>query len=324
MRKMTRKAKRVLTRIAMFALAIIIGMFSLSACGQSGPTWQEQYDLGVRYLSEGNYEEAIIAFTAAIEIDPKRPEAYAKAAEAYEALEDYKSAVAILEKGYAETEDAQLLSEMGDGLPADEDILSHAVQYGSFWYIENAYVFQNDIPDGSDFHLYGTYDFGTMDTSTILQIFPNATGPEDSHLVSYSDGIRQEMDTLICYEMSAESVDYIWKSTQYKDDRYLDCLSFGDDDWLNAGYETGVFGLALGMSYEEVMERLGFLSEAIEALKPFKKIKCYANGINCYDAPSVSSIHRSVDIVFEEEGYSVQMVFNTAEQLQEVDYFRHN
>lgn len=30
-------------------------------------TWQEQYDLGLRYLSEGNYEEAIIAFTAAIE-----------------------------------------------------------------------------------------------------------------------------------------------------------------------------------------------------------------------------------------------------------------
>lgn len=41
-----------------------------------GPTWQEQYDLGVRYLSEGNYEEAIIAFTAAIEIDPKQAPAY--------------------------------------------------------------------------------------------------------------------------------------------------------------------------------------------------------------------------------------------------------
>ena len=41
-----------------------------------GNTWQEQYDLGVRYLAEGNYEEAIIAFTAAIEIDPNRVEAY--------------------------------------------------------------------------------------------------------------------------------------------------------------------------------------------------------------------------------------------------------
>ena len=103
---MTRKAKRVLTRIAMFALAIIIGMFSLSACGQSGPTWQEQYDLGVRYLSEGNYEEAIIAFTAAIEIDPKRPEGYIGRGDAYAlsgdtednlsaALADYEAALAL-------------------------------------------------------------------------------------------------------------------------------------------------------------------------------------------------------------------------------------
>ena len=48
----------------------------LCACGQNGSTWDEQYDLGVRYLSDGNYEEAILAFTAAIEIDPKRAEAY--------------------------------------------------------------------------------------------------------------------------------------------------------------------------------------------------------------------------------------------------------
>lgn len=39
--------------------------------------------MGVRYLSEGNYEEAIIAFTAAIEIDPKRAEAYVGRGDAY-------------------------------------------------------------------------------------------------------------------------------------------------------------------------------------------------------------------------------------------------
>lgn len=46
-------------------------------------SWQEQYDLGVRYLNEGNYEEAIIAFTAAIEIDEKNTAAYLGRAEAY-------------------------------------------------------------------------------------------------------------------------------------------------------------------------------------------------------------------------------------------------
>lgn len=42
-----------------------------------------QYDLGIRYLSEGNYEEAIIAFSAAIKIDPKQASAYIARGDAY-------------------------------------------------------------------------------------------------------------------------------------------------------------------------------------------------------------------------------------------------
>ncbi|MCI9169342.1 MAG: tetratricopeptide repeat protein [Lawsonibacter sp.] len=56
----------------------------LVACGQNTEEqWQEQYDLGIRYLEEGNYEEAIIAFTAAIEIDPKQASAYMGRGDAY-------------------------------------------------------------------------------------------------------------------------------------------------------------------------------------------------------------------------------------------------
>ena len=87
---------------------LLTGIFLLlCACGQSTEAqWQEQYDLGVRYLSEGNYEEAIIAFTAAIEIDPKRPEGYTGRGDAYAlsgdtedhlaaALTDYEAALAL-------------------------------------------------------------------------------------------------------------------------------------------------------------------------------------------------------------------------------------
>lgn len=68
--------------------SLILGaifLVGLCACGagESVPTWQEQYDLGIRYLSEGNYEEAIIAFTAAIEIDPKQAPAYIGRGDAY-------------------------------------------------------------------------------------------------------------------------------------------------------------------------------------------------------------------------------------------------
>jgi len=75
-------------------LLTLVMVLSLFACGQknAAPTWQEQYDLGIRYLSEGNYEEAIIAFTAAIEIDPKRAEAYVGRGDAYLALGNEEAA----------------------------------------------------------------------------------------------------------------------------------------------------------------------------------------------------------------------------------------
>lgn len=38
-------------------LALILGGYGLNTEDQ----WQEQYALGIRYLSEGNYEEAIFA-----------------------------------------------------------------------------------------------------------------------------------------------------------------------------------------------------------------------------------------------------------------------
>lgn len=82
----------------LLTLALVLGLCGCAQKAAEGPTWQEQYDLGVRYLSEGNYEEAIIAFTAAIEIDPKRPEAYIGLADVYTALGDTDKAVETLNK----------------------------------------------------------------------------------------------------------------------------------------------------------------------------------------------------------------------------------
>ena len=73
---------------------LVVAVVLLTACGRQSPvqstdptstdpTWQEQYDLGMRYLSEGNYTEAIIAFTAAIEIDPKQAPSYVGRGQAY-------------------------------------------------------------------------------------------------------------------------------------------------------------------------------------------------------------------------------------------------
>ena len=85
--------------IAILGALILI----LTACAQSTEAqWQEQYDLGVRYLSDGNYEEAIIAFTAAIKIDPNRAEAYVGRGDAYIGSGETEDNLAAAEADYEE------------------------------------------------------------------------------------------------------------------------------------------------------------------------------------------------------------------------------
>lgn len=104
----------------LLTIAIILG---LASCGQSTEAqWQEQYDLGVRYLSEGNYEEAIIAFTAAIEIDPKQPNAYLKASEAYMGMGDTEAAISILEEGFAETNNEEIQNRLDEIMSTNDSV----------------------------------------------------------------------------------------------------------------------------------------------------------------------------------------------------------
>lgn len=108
-------------RIASFLLSVCM-ILSLCACGQKADvevpsnvsSWQEQYDLGVRYLSDGNYEEAIIAFTAAIKIDAKRPEAYLGLADAYTGAGDLDAARKALEDGLAAAGDTEIQTRLDE------------------------------------------------------------------------------------------------------------------------------------------------------------------------------------------------------------------
>ena len=93
----------------LFALLLIFTLL-LAGCGEKAPTWQEQYDLGVRYLSEGNYQEAILAFTAAIQIDPKQEQLYLSLAEAYSAIGDTEKAAETLRQAIAELGETETLT----------------------------------------------------------------------------------------------------------------------------------------------------------------------------------------------------------------------
>lgn len=103
-----------------FGLVLMLVVL-LTACGQNVETkWQEQYDLGIKYLSEGNYEEAIIAFTEAIKVDPKQAPAYVKLSEAYKGQGNMDQAKKILEDGLTvcgENTELQVKLEALESLP---------------------------------------------------------------------------------------------------------------------------------------------------------------------------------------------------------------
>ena len=111
----------VLKRVLCLFLAA--ALLCLAGCGAKQETlsWQEQYDLGVRYLSEGKYEEAVLAFEAAIKIDPRRPEAYASLADAYLAAGDEVAAKDALDRGFAATGDEGLQNHLEGTGSAGED-----------------------------------------------------------------------------------------------------------------------------------------------------------------------------------------------------------
>lgn len=62
--------------------------------------WREQYDLGMRYLEEERYEEAIVVFTEVIEIDPKQPEVYVARGDAYIFYGETEKNLASAQKDY--------------------------------------------------------------------------------------------------------------------------------------------------------------------------------------------------------------------------------
>lgn len=82
---------------------LIITMYGCSSV--SDGTWQEHYDLGIKHLADGKYEEAIIEFTAAIKIDNKLVPAYIGRGDSYfaiggeesflNAMNDYENALKI-------------------------------------------------------------------------------------------------------------------------------------------------------------------------------------------------------------------------------------
>ena len=85
---------------AVLALLLSAGVFAGAAVydTQLSPEarYEKKIELGNKYLEEGNYEQAIIAFTEALEISPKSADMYAARGEAYRQMKDMRRLRKIL------------------------------------------------------------------------------------------------------------------------------------------------------------------------------------------------------------------------------------
>ena len=71
------KRKRILIIVLTIGVFLFAGLLMRSiVLGGNGNKLQKQLDLGTKYLDDMDYEQALVAFEAALDIDPMNVDAY--------------------------------------------------------------------------------------------------------------------------------------------------------------------------------------------------------------------------------------------------------
>lgn len=108
-------------RLTALLLALVLALSTIACAKVEANTYDAQLDPGARYLNDGNNEEAILAFRAAIEIEPKNAEAYLSLADVYLAMGDTDAAIAVLTDALAVVDDVAAIQARPDALVLRED-----------------------------------------------------------------------------------------------------------------------------------------------------------------------------------------------------------
>ena len=236
---------------SLFVAAILLA--SLCSCVQNTEEqWQKQYDLGVRYLSEGNYEEAVIAFTAAIEIDPKQPDAYLKVAEAYVSMGDIDSAMAILEQGYELIQDERISEQL--------QVLQDSYADYSVYFSENIVAQEELTLGGRPFYMISFDQLPTVLTQPDGSegYVEESTDADGEVAVRRYTIVQENSGTTVC--------------EQYVESSTLKSLSYYDYYGGKFIYvDTEIRGISTGDTMQAVLEKIGVLPEGALILSQLNK-----------------------------------------------------
>ncbi len=108
-------------------LVVTLSLTLFTSCASVDKALASTYlNLGEKYLTDLDYEQAVVYFNKVIEVEPKNERAYLGAAEAYVALGDIDSAIAILEQGIEAVDDpteiqAMLAELLGESETEEKD-----------------------------------------------------------------------------------------------------------------------------------------------------------------------------------------------------------
>lgn len=137
--------KIIITIISVVIIAVITGISIYNT-----PTNRigRHLDLGQKYLEEQDYEQAIVEFDKAIEIDSMNVEAYKGLADAYIGQGDYDKAVEVLQNGYELTANEELKRKLESLFEDEQETENINAEDNS--YLDQAELSVNEEPDEID------------------------------------------------------------------------------------------------------------------------------------------------------------------------------
>lgn len=139
--------------VALVAAIVVI----IQVSGKSGDVYTDKMDLGRKYLTDLDYEQAIVSFEEAIKIEPKNAEAYLLLAEAYEKHGEVEKAKDVLKKAEENVEtsrEKKLIEEKKsqiEDIPGEEEKYDKLIKQGEQFFddgdIEKAIAAYEDALD---------------------------------------------------------------------------------------------------------------------------------------------------------------------------------
>lgn len=267
---------------------LVLLILSLTGCIKSADQQiLKQLELGQKYLTEENYEEAIVAFQKVIDIDPKSIEAWYGLALAQEKVGDEKEFVEALYNGiliveeFKESEQIALIEEsvdkmerlVSDRLPKlinklinedkDQVAMEYLKQFDSAVMIRA--IYQEQVKDGN----YGAAE-------NLYVTFPQYITKKypDEYMWDKSDSMKD------IYEQHLEKLSRLYEIAKSSGvDNVKDVIK-KDKDYFNFADDSGAINISAYIETDFYYGAKIYYGECDERGKPegFGVALCYDNG----------------------------------------------